>query len=137
MKGRTFGIEAWGLYQLTPWWRLSGGVNHLEERFRFKPGASGLLGLQQAANDPRYAAQLRSTMELGPVSVDAWYRYQSAFRAPRLAGYSELNAQVAWDVTDRLRLAVDGRNMLHARHVEYTGGEPIARSVFAAVQWRF
>jgi iron complex outermembrane receptor protein len=137
MKGRTFGVEAWGLYQVTPWWRISGGVNHQEERFRFKPGASGVLGLTQATNDPRYEAQLRSTMQVAPFTIDAWYRYVSAFRAPRLPGYSELNAQIAWDFNDRLRLAVDGRNLLHAQHVEYIGGEEIPRTIFAAMQWRF
>jgi iron complex outermembrane receptor protein len=137
MAGRTFGVEAWGQYQLTPWWRLSGGLTHLEEHFRFKPGASGLLGTSQAANDPRYQAQLRSTMKLAPVSLDAWLRYVSDFRDPHQPGYTELNAQVAWDVSPRLRLALDGRNLLHAQHVEYVGGSEIPRSVLAALQWRF
>ena len=37
----------------------------------------------------------------------------------------------------RLRLALDGRNLLHAQHVEYVGGSEIPRSVLAALQWRF
>jgi iron complex outermembrane receptor protein len=137
MAGRTFGVEAWGQYQLTSWWRLSGGLTHLQEHFRFKDGASGLLGVSQAANDPRYQAQLRSTLKFQPVTVDATLRYVSAFRDPRLAGYTELNAQFAWDVTERLRLAIDGRNLLHGDHVEYIGGNEIPRAVSAALQWRF
>ncbi|MDB5446715.1 MAG: TonB-dependent receptor, partial [Phenylobacterium sp.] len=133
-----YGLEAWGDYQAQPGWRLSASLTYLGEVFAFKPGASALLPLTQAANDPKYQAQLRSSMDLGPkVTFDTALRYVSALPDPRVPGYAELNARLGWDLTERLRLSLDGRNLLHARHVEYVAGSEIPRSVFADLQWRF
>jgi iron complex outermembrane receptor protein len=138
MKGETFGAEVWGEYQAATWWRLFGSVTYLEEAFRFKAGASGLLGPSQAANDPKYQAQLRSSMDLGPrTTLDGALRYVSALPDPRIPAYTELNARLAYDLTDQVQLAIDGRNLLHRRHLEYVGGQQIPRSVFAEILWRF
>jgi iron complex outermembrane receptor protein len=51
--------------------------------------------------------------------------------------YTELNGRLGWRVTDRIEVAIVGRNLLHAYHQEYVGGAEIPRSVFADLQWRF
>ena len=137
MTGRTYGMEAWGDYQVTRWWRLSASFNALEERFKFAAGASGLLGTSQAANDPKYQAQLKSSADLGAVTVDAALRYASALPDPRVPAYVELNGRVGWNLTDRLQLAVSGHNLLHDSHREYPGASRIPRAVFIDLQWRF
>ena len=137
MRGHVMGVEAWGQYQATPWWRLSASVVRLEEKFSFKPGASGLLGPTQAANDPKYQAQLKSSMTFDTVVADAWFRHASAALAPRAPAYSELDARLGWKLAPRLMLSINGRNLLHARHSEYVAGEEIPRSVFAELQWRY
>jgi iron complex outermembrane recepter protein len=48
-----------------------------------------------------------------------------------------MNSRIGWNLTDRLQLSVSGRNLLHARHVEYPGGDAIQRTVSADLQWRF
>ena len=138
MTGRTYGIEAWADYQAASWWRLSAGFNTLEEKFRFGPGASGLLGVSQAANDPKFQATLKSSADLGPaVTLDAALRYVSALPDPRVPAYVELNGRLGWALSDRLQLAVSGRNLLHGSHREYPGGDRIPRGVFVDLQWRF
>ncbi|MDE2486364.1 MAG: TonB-dependent receptor, partial [Alphaproteobacteria bacterium] len=140
MKGHTEGVEAWGNLQATAWWRLSAGLNLLGERFSFKPGTSAIqaLGTAQQGDDPRRQAQLRSFMELGPrVSWDADLRYVSALPNPHVPSYVELNTRVAWSVTDRLQLSLDGLNLLHARHQEYPGAPYVPRSVLAELRWGF
>jgi len=137
MRGRVYGLEAWGQYQAASWWRLSGSFTTLSESFGFQPGASGLLGPSQAANDPRRQAQLRSSMTWNAVRLESWLRYVSAAPDPRVPAYVELNAQLAWSLSDRLTLAIDGRNLLHEDHVEYAGGDRIPRRILAELQWRF
>jgi iron complex outermembrane receptor protein len=138
LQGRTYGAELWGDYQLAGWWRVSGSVSYLEERFRFRPGASQILGVSQVANDPKYQASLRSSMTFGSrFSVDNWLRYVSALPNPRLPSYAELNSSIGWELNDHIQLSVTGRNLLHNRHREYTDGAGIPRSGFADLQWRF
>jgi len=137
MRGRIYGFEAWSQYQPTSWWRLSASLTHLQEKFWFKPGASGLLGPSQAANDPKYQATLASSMSFAPMTLDAWVRHVSALLDPHLPAYTELNARVGWRLTEQLTVAIDGRNLLHDQHLEYTAGNQIPRSVLAELQWRF
>jgi len=138
LEGHTYGAEAWGDYQAASWWRLSAAVSYLDEKFKFKPGASRILGVDQVANDPKYQASLKSSMDLGDrVSFDTAVRYVSAMPQPRIPSYVELNGRVAWDVTDRVQLAVSGRNLLHDQHLEYAEGNLIPRTVYVDLQWRF
>jgi iron complex outermembrane receptor protein len=84
MKGDTYGVEAWANWQVTAWWRLSPGITVLHEQLRFKPGASGILGIAQAADDPSAHAELSSSMDLGSRVAAALLRPE---RPHRLAGF--------------------------------------------------
>jgi iron complex outermembrane receptor protein len=138
LRGHTYGVDAWGEYQAANWWRLSASVSYLDQKFNFEPGASRILGVGQTANDPKYRATLKSSMDVGArVTLDVMVRYVSALPAPRIPSYVELNGRAAWNVTDRVQLGVSGRNLLHERHLEYTEGAQIPRSIFVDLQWRF
>jgi iron complex outermembrane receptor protein len=138
IRGAVHGVEIWGSYQAASWWRLSAGltVQHLD--LEFAPGASGFLGLAQAGDDPHHYAQLRSTMALSDdVTFEADFREVGALPDPKVPGYAELNARLAWHLSPTLDLAVAGFNLLHGSHVEYAGGDAIRRSVLVQTQWRF
>ncbi|WP_423306229.1 TonB-dependent receptor plug domain-containing protein [Caulobacter sp. KR2-114] len=137
LGGHSYGLEAWGAYRVASWWRLTAGFNILEERFRFAPGASGILGVAQLGDDPEAQAQVRSSWRLGRVSLDATLRYVGPLPAPALPGYVELNSRLGWDVADHLQLYLSGFNLLHERHLERPGGDAIPRSFVAGLQWRF
>lgn len=138
LQGETYGVEAWGDYQVADWWRLSGAVTYQDQAFRFKPGASKLVGVRQVATDPKYNASIKSSMRLGgQVSLDAALRYVSALPEPRIQAYAELNTRLAWDVTDRVQLSLVGENLLHDDHLEYVDGARIPRSLRLDLQWRF
>jgi len=138
MRGRASGVEFWSDYQALPWWRLSASLTVMDERFRFKAGASRILGLAQAGNSPKYQASLKSAMNLGEkVTLDAMLRYVSALPDPRVPAYVELNGRIGWNLTERVQISVVGQNLLHKRHVEYVQGAAIPRSVMVDLQWRF
>lgn len=144
MRGDTYGVEGWANWQVLEWWRVSPGFTVLREQFRFKPGASGILGIAQAADDPSSHAEVTSSMQLNHVvSLDATLRYVGALPSPASPHYVELNGRVGWQVANSVDLSINGLNLLHARHYELPafpgggGGEPIVRSVMAEARWRF
>ncbi len=140
IQGHTYGLETWADYRPTDWWRLSAGVNLMGERFRFKPGASGLLGLSQVGDDPGQVVKLTSSMTLPHgIMLDAFLRHYSALPDPKVPAYTELNLRVAWAMTDRLRLAVSGENLFNPEHQEFPApaANAVPRSVFVSLSWGF
>jgi iron complex outermembrane receptor protein len=138
MAGETYGLDAWAKWQVLDWWRLSPGLRLLRKRLEFKPGASGLLGLEQSGNDPRSQALLNSSMDLGRgVTLDATLRYVDSMPSPALPSYYELNASVRWEASESLEIGLSGFNLLDEEHVEYPGAALIRRGFFAEASWRF
>src|SRR3546814_18463718 len=58
IKGSSYGLDAWGDFRITDWWRLKPGYSLLIQKFDFKPGASELLGISQIGNDPKHRVSL-------------------------------------------------------------------------------
>jgi iron complex outermembrane receptor protein len=141
MEGLVYGVEVWGDYRATDWWRLSAGFNIQHEHLRFKPGSSGLGGLSFAADDPNHQASVRSSVDLGRgVSWDAFVRYVGKLHDPGVPEYVELNTRIAWAVTQALEIAVSGFNLIHTRHPEFA--EPgvtdqVPRSFLVEMRLRF
>ncbi len=139
MQGSTYGFELWASWQATSWWRLSPGYRYLHKNLEFSPGASQLLGIEQAGNDPTERATLKSSMDFGRWSIDAMLRYVGKLPSPENPSYTELGARVAWRASDALEFSLDGSNLLDDRHSEYavpTANE-IRRSIYAEVRWSF
>jgi iron complex outermembrane receptor protein len=138
MHGHTWGLDAWGSYQAAPWWRLSASYSLLEKDLAFDPGATRILGVAQAGDDPRHRAMLKSSMNLGSrFTLDAALRYVSALPEPFVPAYTELNGRLAWHVSDRVELGLSGWNLLHDRHVEFPQGNAIPRSFLVDLRLRF
>jgi iron complex outermembrane receptor protein len=139
MAGGTYGVDLWANWQVTSWWRLSPGFRSLHKRLRFKEGASGILGVEQAGNDPSSQASLKSSMEFGRLSADAMLRYVGKLPQPLTDEVTELDAHVAYRLSDSLELSLTGVNLLDARHAEYAPptGREIRRSVYAEARLIF
>jgi iron complex outermembrane receptor protein len=140
MDGYTYGAEAWAKWQVTSGWRLAPGVRWVEKHLKFDAGASGLGGLNQSGNDPKYQVLLTSSADLrANLTLDATLRYVDELPEPALDSYYELSASLAWHATSNLNLSVSGQNLLNHRHIEYpaTSGEYIRRGIFALARWTF
>ena len=138
MQGNVHGVEIWGSYKPTDWWRLDAGFNIQHMDLSFAPGASKLLGIAQAGDDPHHQASLRSSMNIWEdVNLDADFRYVGALPDPKLPEYVELNARLGWRVSDTLSFSLSGFNLLHDQHLEYVGGDQIRRSVYLETRLRF
>jgi len=148
MEGETYGVEAWGAYQVTDWWRLTGGFNWLHKDLRYQPGSSKIVGVDIAGDDPDHQASLRSMMDLGRgLALDLDLRHVGSLPRPASPSYAELDARVRWAASKSLEISLIGANLLHKRHPEFgvTGGSlqlgPIgvksSRSIFIDTRWRF
>ena len=139
VRGHSYGLEAWGNYTLTSWWRLGGGVSLLRQHYALKPGGSRLIGGVQLGSDPRYQLTGQTSLNLGPrISLDADMRYVGARPDPHVPHYVEMDARIAWRVGGHLQLSVSGRNLLHAWHQEFTypDSNQIPRRLMFGAQWR-
>ncbi|TAL03891.1 MAG: TonB-dependent receptor [Rhodospirillaceae bacterium] len=141
MAGKVYGMEAWASYQINNWWRVSGGFNVQHENLGFKPGSSGLGGIQQAGNDPDHQISLRSSMKItDDILFDADVRYVSALPNPVVPAYVELNGRLGWKPTKYMEISISGNNLLHRYYREFNGGPTaveMARSVFVETRWSF
>jgi iron complex outermembrane recepter protein len=148
MSGDTDGLEAWGNYQVSEWWRMSAGGNWLHENLHYAPGSSAIGGIALAGDDPSYQVALRSTMTFarnGLLYLDL--RHIGALPSPASPSYTELNAHVSWTFVPALTLALTGSNLIHPQHLEFgTTAAPLqlgatgveaGRSVFLEVRSRF
>ena len=147
-EGDTYGIEAWGAYDVAFWWRLKSGFNALHKHFKVDPGHVDLANLQVAGMDPDYQAQLRSEMKLGPrLELDLALRRVGQVNRAALTGivvpaYTEADARIGWRIGERLELSLDGFNLLNDHHLELDDRQSVApraipRSVFANLRWGF
>ncbi len=138
LEGKTYGAEAWADLRVTKWWTLAAGATVLERDFRFKEGASGLVGTSQLGNDPPYWITARSSMNLAEtLTLDFDFRAVGALRASAIEAYQELGGRFAWQATPAMTLSLSGTNLLHDRHQEYPGGDLIPRRIMGGVELRF
>ena len=139
LYGHTYGVEAWGEYAVTAWWRLTAGANWLDEHLSYQPGSLDVAGLEtDAGNDPSHQLSLGSSFDLPYALVlDLHLRSIGALPNPSLPAYTEADASLTWQATRNLQLSVTGSNLLHPQHTEFNNGSPpreIPRQVLALVR---
>lgn len=116
-RGHQQGLEAWGSWQASPALTVQAGLMLLRQRFATTavPSVQGY--------DPRYQAQLGLDWEIG----DLAFLHLQARRVDRLRNtlvpaYTAIDLRWSWELSPQLQLALSGRNLNRARHLEfYTG----------------
>ena len=138
-EATTWGVEAWGSYDVSPTWRLSAGVSALTKDYDATLTPEDISGLVSIGDDPDYQLLLRSQHDLTD-AVELDVRLRAVDDLAAVDGYVEADVRLGWRLTDQLELSVTGRNLIEDRHVE-TGdavrGRAFGRSVFGALQVRF
>jgi iron complex outermembrane receptor protein len=141
MEGQTYGVEMWGDYRVRPWWRLSAGFMLMQKNLDLKPGAIDAAISQHTGNDPDHQFSVRSAVDLfDNVQFDVSLRSIDDLPNPVVPSYLQLDARVAWQVTEKWELSLSGFNLLDDRHPE-GGAAPfqfeIPRTVLAGARWNF
>lgn len=127
LAGHTYGVEAWSTYQALGWWRLSAGVNAMHRKFHPKPGHVDVTNGGSLGNDPDLQLFVRSQINPADgVDLNLAFRRVSALPNPKVPGYAELDARIAWRIARNVELSVAGLNLLHDRHRENADSTPPA-----------
>jgi iron complex outermembrane receptor protein len=119
MEGRAHGVEAWGSYQMSDAWRLSGGLTALREHFSLKPGSSDVGSVATSGVDPAYTAQLRSNYAFDSArELEVAVRRVGPVGLLAVPGYTAVDLRFGWRFAPGMELSVIGAN-LNGGHREY------------------
>jgi iron complex outermembrane receptor protein len=123
LNGNTYGVDAWGEYEITSWWRLKGGVSTLHRDMHLRPGFTDITLMQAAGYDPAYQAQLRSAFNISPrFEFDADLRrvdrLTSVSHIVLAPAYTEMDARLSYRFSNDTEIAVNGYNLLNPHHLE-------------------
>jgi iron complex outermembrane receptor protein len=140
-KGTTYGVEAWGKAQVTPWWRLSLGATTLHKNFHVLDDRVDLIPRNSLGADPRWQVVGSSDIDLTPklrLTLDV-RGVAPLDLPPHVPGYVDAGGKLGYDLSERVELFVAARNLLHHTHLE--NGDPSAqlvkRSIYAGTRLRF
>jgi len=138
-EAKTWGVEAWGSYDVSPTWRLSAGVSTLTKDYDPTPTPEDISGLISIGDDPDYQVLVRSQHDLTD-AVELDVRLRAVGDLAVVDDYVEADVRLGWQLTDRLELSLTGQNLIEDRRVE-TGdpirGRAFGRTVFGALQVSF
>lgn len=120
MEGTARGLEMWGNYQLSPNWRVSGGLLALHEHFTLKPGSNNTTQPAGAAGkNPSHTLHLRSSFALSDdKEFEVGLRKVAQLSSPVVPAYTAIDARFGWKVRPNVELAITGQN-LNGAHAEY------------------
>lgn len=141
LKGHSYGIEAWGSLQLVQGWRLSAGASTLHKQFKLKQGHVDIENGISLGNDPDFQLLLRSQADLSPtIQFDLMLRGVDSLPNPRISGYVEADARLAWAPDEHVELFLSGTNLLHKLRDESGDTDRdhlVARRIAAGTRLRF
>jgi iron complex outermembrane recepter protein len=119
IRGKNWGLEAWGTVQVTPWARLNAGVTVLDGDFKLKPGETDLENFISLGNDPDYYGQVGGRLDISPVvGFDFQVRHYGSRPRPRVPAYTDADARLGWRVASNIELYLSGTNIFHDRRRE-------------------
>lgn len=141
MHGNTYGVEAWGSYALTDFWRVNAGLSWLHKDLKLNPGSSDVTGVGFAGNDPTVQATLRSLIDINQrTQFDVAARYVAALPDPRVPAYIAVDMRLGYQLSDHFELSLAGYNLFDDEHVEFINpglpAQESPRSFFLTARWR-
>lgn len=119
--------------------QLGYSYHHID--FQRKPGSSDTSIAGANRNDPRHQGFVRVNWRLSQrFNVDARLRNVSELPDLSVTGYTELDATLNWEMTDKLTMSLLGQNLLGPQHAEFSADNQtveIPRSIQLNLTWEF
>ncbi len=137
--GESWGVEAWGSYDVTDRWRLNAGLSTLNKDFSAPASSLDISGLASVGDDPEYQLMLSSQSRITD-AVDLDVRFRAVDDLASTDGYVSADLRLGWRLNGALELSLTGQNLIEDRRVET--GDParrraFGRSVFVALRASF
>lgn len=142
LHGNAHGIEVTGDIRPVSWWRSTANYSWLATALTRNPGSADVSQERRGEGlSPRHQLQLASSVELPyRVSFEWFFRYMSELPAAPVPSYATSNVRLSWQVRNQLELALIGRNLHQARHLEWPTGSGanvfVERNAQITLIWR-
>jgi iron complex outermembrane receptor protein len=137
-EGHTEGVETWGAWRVSDWWRLSAGYTHLATDLEVREGAVDLQPEANIASDPDHWWKLQSTMDIGAsLDFDVLVRSYGALDNISVPAYTAVDATLGWNPSRRIGLSLLARNVTDSAHIEWSPGAELDRSWFLNARLTF
>lgn len=139
-SGTSRGLEAWGSWQVSPDWRLHGGVLLQDFDLALAPGSNDLsASTSMAYADPDYSGLLQSHWRFSDsIELNATLRHVDRLEVSGVPAYTALDTHLQWSPAPRLQLSLGARNLLGDSHAEF-GRSPARnvyeRAIFGKIVW--
>lgn len=137
-EGSSYGLDAWGSYDISPRWRLSAGLSTLNKDFS-APAGSDISGLASVGDDPDYQLMLRSQLDVTD-RLEFDVRLRAVDELRDTDAYVEADVRFGYRLTDQVQLSVLGQNLIEDQHVETgdaTRRRAFGRSIYARLSMGF
>jgi iron complex outermembrane receptor protein len=132
-KGTSRGVEVFGRFAVSDWWRLRAGYTYFEKDLENKPGH--FYDYSDLGYDAENRVMLHSMADLpANLQFDLTFRYIDPLPKVDVPDYFTMDARLAW-VNKRWELAVVGQNLWEDRHREYVAWIP--RTFYGIITCRF
>ncbi len=154
-KAQTWGIELAADWRPFDWLRLQLAYTYLRMDYEQTIPLDSAMDTGFPADDKRspvHQASLRSSFDLAyDTELDIWFRYVdgipdlevfNAAQLPSVKSYVALDIRLGWQIHNNVELALIGRNLNDAEHLEYlnelhTFPTQVERSFYAQLKWKF
>ena len=146
MKGKTYGLELAGQWQVRKGWRLNASYSWLDMQLRLTNGSNATDSKDAENASPVSKATIWSALDLGhSLQFDAALRYVGdvTVTGVNIDSYVEADLRLGWKAKPGLELSLIGQNLLDNRHAEYlpdfinTQPTEVERSIYGRVTWSF
>jgi iron complex outermembrane recepter protein len=141
IEGNTYGVEAWGTWQVARHWRLSAGATTFRNHLRLEEGSNDPTGPSALGNDPEFQWMLRSSVDLpGNQEFDAIVRRVGRLPNPSVREYTAVDLRYGWRVRRDTEISLTIQNAFDPGHAEFNaapGRSEIARSAFLRARWAY
>jgi len=120
MEGETFGVELAVDYRPFEWWKLKAAYTYLHIDLNTKGGSTIGQEESEEGSSPHNQISLRSTMDLNRhLELDLQARYVDNLSAQDVDSYIAVDARLAWKPTNKMEMAVVGKNLFDRSHPEF------------------
>lgn len=139
IAGTTWGVEAWGEWQVVRNARLGAGLSLLRKHLAVKPGSTDPEGPRALGNDPSHQWMLRAGVNLPhQQELDVIVRRVGALPDPAVPAYTAVDLHYGWKVRTGVDLSVAVQNLFDRSHPEFNaanGRQEIPRSIALRIRW--
>jgi iron complex outermembrane receptor protein len=141
--GESYGAELATTWNVTSWWRLTGGYNWLRVETQAYAGDINLDETRTSSATPHNQWQVRSNFDLTrTVQIDTAFYYTAAMLATGIPQHLRGDLRIGWQPIPKIEFSIGVQDAFEANHLEYESTRfdqtsEVPRNFYGKATWRF